>query len=280
MSLPDLPYHFALRQGGMTRAIYRARLPWIVRRRIEPLRQIDLDVFSYSNEAMLPEQVASIRSFLRWVGRPKTFTVVSDGSHLRASIELLEKIDASVRVGEVVPPPADGPLAFRDYLTNHPTGRQLALIMSLPRDRPALYIDSDVRFFPAANELAEIAQSRDVSARYLADCQFAGDERLLRDAREKEAPVNTGVLLLFEKLDWRLAIDRFVALTGPAAFHTNQTLTHLVMHQNGAQPLDPAKYLLRLDDQTALSDRHASAQIVLRHYVQPVRHKFWTSLLW
>ena len=37
----------------------------------------------------------------------------------------------------------------RDYFANHPTGKQLALIMSLPRERPALYLDADVLFFLA-----------------------------------------------------------------------------------------------------------------------------------
>src|SRR5207247_2537713 len=151
-------------------------------------------------EEMLPEQVASIRSFLRYVGRPKVFTVVSDGSHSDRSIHLLKLIDPSVSVTGSTAPPSSLPEKVRHYLSNHPTGKQLALIMSLPRNDIALYIDSDVRFFPAAADLLERAQARDVSAYYLADCQFSGDARLLRDPAEEKAPVNTGVLFLFKKL--------------------------------------------------------------------------------
>ncbi len=55
-------------------------------------------------------------------------------------------------------------------------------------------------------------------------------------------------------------------------------MTHLTMHENSARPLDPAKYILQLDDQSLFADHYAGARLALRHYVNPVRHKFWTSL--
>jgi hypothetical protein len=150
--------------------------------------------------------------------------------------------------------------------------------MSLPRDRPALYIDSDVLFFPGAAMLNEYATRGDAPAFYLQDCSFAGDERLLHNSQEKVNPVNTGVLLLLRPLDWSLSIDRFLELSSEPTFFTNQTMTHLTMHTNGAQPLDRGKFVLQLDDQFIYPDRYAGQDLVLRHYVDPVRHKFWTSL--
>jgi hypothetical protein len=50
------------------------------------------------------------------------------------------------------------------------------------------------------------------------------------------------------------------------------------MSAAGAAPLDPVKFVLQLDDQFELSDRYASPGLVLRHYVNPVRHKFWSTL--
>jgi hypothetical protein len=38
------------------------------------------------------------------------------------------------------------------------------------------------------------------------------------------------------------------------------------------------KFVLQLDDQFQLADRYASKSIVLRHYVNPVRHKFWEQI--
>jgi len=261
----------------VARETYRLLLPMIVRRRIDPPRMLDIDVFAYSNEAMLPEQIASVRSFLKCVGRPNNFTIVSDGTHCRHAVSLLQLIDSCIRLADArdfLPQP----LFSGDYFANHPTGKQLALIMSLPLERPALYIDADVLFFPGAVVLADLLRNHDAPALYLRDCQVAGDERMLRDPAEAADPVNTGVLFFFRKLDWSLAIERLQKLEGVPNFFTNQTMTHLTMHANGARPLDRSKFILQLDDQFQLADRHANNSIVLRHYVNPVRHKFWEQI--
>ena len=275
--MPNYGYHLARAQGRAARAIYRAFLPLIARRRLSGSADVPFSVFSYSGESTLPEQVASIRSFLRHVGRPKKFTVVSDGTLSAHSIAILKSLDCVMaNSAEWLPP--DLPAKTHPYLTTHPTGKQLALIMSLPVDGPTLYVDSDVLFFPGAKDLTQLLESSGAPAFYLADCRLSADERLFRGEAEKAHPVNTGVLVLFEKLDWALAIRRFLELQGSPDFFTNQTMTHLTMHANGALPLDRRRYVLQLDDQFVYGDRYASNGLVLRHYVNPVRHKFWTTL--
>ncbi|HTG45085.1 MAG TPA: hypothetical protein VK633_11195, partial [Verrucomicrobiae bacterium] len=274
-AMPNFGYHFARAKGKAIRTGYGlclARLP-----KLEPPRSSPLEVFSYSGEMALPEQVASIRSFLRYVGRPVHFTVVSDGTYSEKSRRVLKNLDVSVSVSDFREwMPANLPDEIYPYLKMHPTGRQLALIMSLPTNAPVLYLDSDVLFFAGANDLHAYAEARDVPAFYLADCRFSGDERLLRSRSETNDPVNTGFLLLCQPLDWSLSVQRFLELDGAPNFFTNQTMTHLTMHANGACPFDPRKYLLQLDDQFVYPDRHVHPGIAMRHYVNPVRHKFWT----
>lgn len=280
MKIPNFGYHSARWEGELRRRSYRALLPAIARRKIQPARDIPLDVYSYSGEAMLPEQVRSIRSFLRHVGRPQSFTVVSDGSHSPRSVELLQSINPVVTVrptGENLPP--DLPEKFRYYITTYPMGKQLGLILSLPRNGPAFYVDSDILFFPGAAKLMSDVDATPAPALYLPDCQdSSADPRVLREPNEAREPVNSGLLLLLRRLDWSVAISRFLELEGEPNFFTNQTLVHLVMHANGARPLDPARYVLQLDDQFIYPDRYAGPHLVLRHYVNPVRHKFWTTL--
>jgi hypothetical protein len=278
MKLPNLGYRFALWRGQAIRRAYAQSLPFLVRRKIDPPRQLAMQVFAYSNEEMLPEQVASIRSFVRYAGRPKAFTVVSDGSHSRRSIELLRQIDCAVSVADLPPVPSNLPQKLAAYLGSHPTGKQLRLIMSLGDTVPALYVDADVRFFAGASSIGRELEQQTAPAYYLADCQFAGDMRLIRNSSEQDEPVNTGVLLLSQTLNWSVAIERFLEMSGTPAFHTNQTMTHLAVHGSGGRSFDPAKYVLQLDDQTVAKDRYAGPHLVLRHYVNPVRHKFWTSL--
>jgi hypothetical protein len=277
--MPNYGYHLSRVKGNMVRTIYRALLPSIARRRISGSVEVPFNVFAYCGESTLPEQVASIRSFLRHVGRPKRFTVVSDGTLHGRSRSILKSLDPVISIsGSAQWLPKDLPKEIYPYLISHPTGKQLALIMSLPVDGPTLYVDSDVLFFPGATDLIELAEGDGASAFYLADCRLSADERLFRSDAEKARPVNTGVLLLFEKLDWTLAIGRFLELQELPDFFTNQTMTHLTMHMNGASPLDDRKYVLQLDDQFVYADRYACRDLVLRHYVNPVRHKFWTTI--
>jgi len=275
----NVAYHSARLEGKIARTLYCAALGLVVRYPARIVRELPLDVFAYSGENTLPEQVASIRSFLAHAGRPKQFTVVSDGSDTAASIELLENIDCCVRVKQTPPIlPSGLPDTIQSYLRDHPTGKQLALLMSLPTNGPTLYTDSDVLFFPGARELANLSESAAVPAFYLADYRFSGDERLLLDPTEKLNPTNTGFILLFRKLDWSLGLERLRMLSGPPNFFTNQTVTHLCMHANNGVALDPGKFVLQVDDQFIYRDRYAGHSLAIRHYVNPVRHKFWTAL--
>jgi hypothetical protein len=273
-------YHLARIQGDLTRKLYRALAPSLTHKPLVPQRAAEFDVVSYSGEETLPEQIASVRSFLRCVGEPRSFTVMSDGSYTDRGVGLLQQIHPKVRVERsALPPPPDLPEEFREYLATHPTGKQLAVIMSLPTNGPVLYIDSDVLFFEGASDLIARTAEDNTAAFYLPDCQFSGDRRLLEDPREQKSPLNTGVLFIFRQLDWSPAIARFQKLNGSPTFFTNQTLVHLTLHAAGARPFDPAKYVVRLDDQFIYSDRYAGPELVLRHYVNPVRHKFWTTLI-
>lgn len=276
---PNVPYHLALLAGRVARNFYRMALPKIVRHSVRVPRDLSLEVYAYSGENSLPEQVASVRSFLAYAGRPEKFIIVSDGSYSNASIELLERIDNCVRVEKSAPPlPSGLPENVQSFLTNHFTGRQLTLIMSLPSKRPAIYADSDILFFPGAGVIEDVAKTQSVSAFYLADCIFAADERLIRNPIEKKNPVNMGFLLLFQRLDWSVGVERLMTLAGLPNFFTTQTATHLSMHANNARPFDPHKFVLQVDDQTIYRDRHAGSAIAMRHYVNNVRHKFWTTL--
>jgi hypothetical protein len=276
---PNVPYHSARLEGKIARDLYRTALPMIVRRHVRVPRELALDVFAYSGESSLPEQAASIRSFLAYAGRPKQFTVVSDGSYTARSAALLEKIDNCVRVQQTAPPlPSGLPDNVTSFFKNHFTGKQLAVIMSLPSNGPSLYTDADVLFFRSAHELADLAQGQSVSGFYLADYQLSADERLIRDQTEKRNPVNMGFLLFFKKLDWSLGLERLRSFDGVPNFFTTQTVTHLSLHANDARAFDPHKFILQSDDQTTYRDKYAGPSLAMRHYVNPVRHKFWTTL--
>ena len=96
--MPNYGYHLARAKGAWFRRLYEARLDAIVRRSIPVAATLPFEIFSYSGENMVPEQVASIRSLLQFAGRPKQFTVVSDGTHSERSLERLRRLDACIRI--------------------------------------------------------------------------------------------------------------------------------------------------------------------------------------
>jgi hypothetical protein len=54
---------------------------------------------------------------------------------------------------------------------------------------------------------------------------------------------------------------------------------HLAMHANDAVSLDPARYVLSLADQFSARDVFTGEELCLRHYVLPVRYRFWLRAL-
>src|SRR5256885_12720555 len=193
--MPNHGYHLARAKGRAVRGIYRAAMRMFPA--IEPSRSFPLEVFSFSGESALPEQVASIRSFLRHVGRPPMFNVVSDGSYSESSKQFLQALDQCVCVRALKDwAPKNVPQRMSRYVTEYQMGRQLGLIMSLSATCQTLYTDSDILFFAGADDLHARAATCEVPALYLPDCLFSGDKRVLRDQSETNEPVNSGFLLL------------------------------------------------------------------------------------
>src|SRR2546430_10390624 len=53
-------------------------------------------LFPYTT--LFRSQIASVRSFLKYAGRPNNFTIVSDGTHRPHFVWLLQELDSCIRV--------------------------------------------------------------------------------------------------------------------------------------------------------------------------------------
>ena len=186
--MPNYAYHWARAEGALVRQIYRAFLPKIIRRKITPPDSVPFEVFAYSGHDTLPEQVASIRSFLRYAGRPTRFTVVSDGTYTEQRYRVAPTSRSSRfrwknchRFHLHLPSP------FASYLRSHLPANSWRLLCRFRAMGRALYVDSDVIFFANAHDLVSLVSTSNVSAFYLSDCQFSGDARLIRSPNERES---------------------------------------------------------------------------------------------
>jgi hypothetical protein len=235
---------------------------------------------SFSSEHDVPELVACIRSFLVRAGTPPAFTVISDGSHTEASVDLLHAVHRCVTVVDWRSVAArESPRLLWDYARSSWRGKKLLVLSSLKIERPLVYTDADVLFFAGASHLRQVADGAD-GPRYLLDCPGTFlDLSMLEDEREADESVNAGFMLLTGPLDWEPALRRLERrLRWKPTTFTGQTVVHLTLHRAGARSLDPARYVVAADDQRRLDDPHVGPDTALRHYVAPVRHKFWTAL--
>ena len=271
----NIGLHVARCRSNTTRRLYSTLLPFIAQRPINQTHCVDAVVYSFSSEKDVAEQVVSMRSFIRNVGIPREFVVVSDGSHSERSRAIICGVHPCVRMMRWDQfSKNDIPKAVTDYAKLLPMGKKLAVLMSMPVNGTAIYADSDVVFFPAAAEMRGAVQSASRKPRYLPDCQPTFDHRLLTEA-ETLNPVNAGFFMLQEPLDWRLALDRLEGLDGLPVHFTEQTVVHLTMRANQGQPFDADRYIVQMDDEYKAQDLYARKKIALRHYASPIRYKLW-----
>lgn len=290
-------------EGRAVRAAYRALLPRLATSVPTAPTRLPGDLVTFTGRRQLPEQVASLRSLLRWAGVPDRITVVSDGTLCRTDTALLRRLHDGLDVvpwRELVEAARPAlPTNVMAWAEADPIGRKLAVELSLPVRVPTMYADADVLFLPGAGApggpadvltemLGEVvtgmaAEPRD---RFLLDWEPYLDERLVTPEEAARQPVNAGFFVLHRPLDSALALDRLAALDGqPPRYHTEQTLVHILMHASGARPLDPARYLLTCDDMLHLHDvtsparrRRGDPEPALRHYTTPVRQKMWGAI--
>lgn len=272
----NIGYHTAKIHGRFNRSLYKVALSQIVSIPIKQTRQVPVSVYAFSCERDLPEQVASIRSFIRHVGIPDIFAVVSDGSYTESSCNLLRRVHPCVKV---IPLQnflrKDLPQCVHDYAQLHPLGKKLSALMSIPVNGATIYTDSDILFFPGGIDLIDLSKSDDKYSLYLPDCSISLDERIIYDDSEKSNPVNGGFIFFRHEFDWSFAIERLANLQEAPTYFTEQTIVHLTMHHNHGKPICSKTYVLNVEDQFIYPDKSASKKIALRHYVSDIRHKFW-----
>jgi hypothetical protein len=287
MNRPSLPgplnkrygYHAARWRAGAVRRMYGG--PWVRRLSRPPAVPLPLDahLVLFSGERDALEQLASLRSFIRNVGRPARITLGSDGTHTPETLARLRELFDGL---EVVFPDqyleADLPDAVRRFADAFVSGRKLAFYLSLQPDYPFVYADSDVLFFPGAAAIRALLAERSGPPLYMVDCVFQHDERMLSEELLASPPVNSGFWILRAPLDWGEALERLASVEGSFLFHTEQTVLHVAMHRAGAEPMDPQRYVLGVHDRFDYRTRPEREAIVLRHYVTGIRHQFWLNV--
>ena len=274
----NIGYHAAKIQAKLLRNAYKSSLSSLVSFPIKQDRQVPIKVYALSCERDLPEQVASLRSFIRHVGVPDKFTIMSDGSYTDQSIQLLQSVHQCVDVQLLTKFQRDDlPQSVHEYAAQQAMGKKLAALMSIPIDGATLYTDSDILFFQGASDLVDLANSKDTHTYYLPDCKNSLDKRLIYEDIEMQNPINAGFILFKKSLDWNESVKRLSNLEEFPNYFSEQTIVNLTIKRNHGVALARERYIMNVDDQFMYPDKFATKQIAMRHYVSDIRHKFWLS---
>jgi hypothetical protein len=260
------------------RRAYVHRLAAWAQAPLVPAAPLDVSVVSFVQERDVPELVASVRCFLARGGTPREFVVVSDGTITPQSASVIRSIRPDV---VSVQSPAEyvgrhelHP-AVRSFMRGSPWGSKLATIMAMGERAPALYVDSDLWYFPRAAELRTLCAGS--LPLFLQDIAPYLDPRMLRTEAPGDVttkPVNAGMLFMPGPLDWALSLSRLDALDGDPIGDSEQAAVHLTFLGAGAEPFPTDRFVI--------NPRRASAQdgarprdVAVRHYTRPQRGLFW-----
>lgn len=297
----NLGYHAGLRYGALLRRRFtgRAASPHWLQQRLAAARQrvsapsttLPLTVVAFSGSRDRPEQLASLIALLANLGSPERIWIASDGSHSAAEIAQIESLDACIRVApwqQLAREPLPPPLAR--HAAAHPLGRKLAVLHGLSQHGTSavvpgtqlLYADSDVLLFPPARAWFAAQPLPAARGAYLLDCQPALDAPLLSGEEAMRLPLNSGFLLfsLASPPRWEAALAALAATTQSPGHYTEQTVVHLALSPPTYLPFPHHRFVVSILDQFCYRDLHLGRQpdLVLRHYVNNVRFKFWTNL--
>jgi hypothetical protein len=240
-------------------------------------RAVPLTVLMFAGHSQMPLLVASLRSFVGNVGRPRQTLVGSDGSLDARDEQVLKQIDPTL---VVVTPSADGGGRHPDlaaYAEAELWGRKLSTIVTTNEDTagPLLYFDTDVLFLPAARALWRELDAHDAPGYMEEPNRGAFDDRW-NVGTEKLA--NAGFLYFPESLDWTTALGEHGWLMESPTHRSEQTILNLVLRDAGAEPLDPEHFVLDYRDGRAFDDLAWDRAAMVRHYVAPIRWKFWVRV--
>lgn len=274
------------KRADAIRRVYVEGLASVVESPLEATAERDLTVYTFSNEPHVPEQVASLRSLIRHLGIPRRIVVVSDGTHTPESARLIGRVHPRVSVvhyRDVVR--SDLPKAIERFVEANRVGAKLAMEYSIEIDGPTMYSDADILFYPGIAEVVSDTFRDGGRPRFLVDfdTRFL-NERIVGDD-ERQPPTNSGFTVLFERLSWDAALERFEAVDPsdlvPERYRNHeQSVVHVALRESGGEPLPRDRFVLEVDDELDWRDRYSGPHIAMRHYCysDEVQRKLWLNV--
>lgn len=262
----------------------------LILKEINCQKKIGMEVVSFSSRNDYSEQILSILSFLRYIGKPIAWTIYSDGSHTdEQRKQVLTDFDfvriKSINWDEIISLEdlcCDDLKPYHhyvlDYAKNHAFGKRLFYYLNHPINSPTLFIDSDVLFYENASVFNTlINEEPKANGWYMPDIGWGClDSRYKAIYAQQTYQVNAGLMFLLKKFDnYTKSLDFYKVLDFKYEYFSEQTIIHMLLKENSFMPLTPKIFILDTGDQFDFSYLYTPKEMAVRHYTGPVRHKMW-----
>ena len=157
--------------------------------------RIEFNLISLSGSKQFADQLYSVASFYRNVGKPNSWIIFNDGSYNQEEIEVLVSIKG-IQVHDINPNVENLPLY---YYKNFPTLLKVEILSQLKDySLPILFTDSDILFYKQFKNFNHQFASKNW---YIID-EGNGYFDTSFNLSENEQPLNFGLLVLNDPADW------------------------------------------------------------------------------
>ena len=235
------------------------------------LPKLPIHIVSYSGEKFLNDQLYSIFSFFWNVGYPLKWSIFDDGTYTTKSIELLKSIP---NLNFIKYNKQDMPLQYP--FEENPTLKKIFLYKTVIIDTTTIFVDSDILFFDTFLDFIPVLQKLNW---FLPDERYGYfDPSFVKSFPFDMYPCNSGVLIFNTVPPWQEIVDYIdeQLKSNGIMIWTEQTAFHkLTRGYEVMLPLDPRYFIVSGTDSFKISMDFDYANIALRHFVGPVRHKMW-----
>jgi hypothetical protein len=238
----------------------------------EATKESSYTVVSFSGSKWFADQLYSLYSFYRNVGKPKQWIIYNDGTYNKRQLDALRKIER-VTVCELDLSDARLP---KEALQKFPTLKKVEIVAKHISDESTIITDSDIIFYPHFSML--IKSDSKINYYLVDDGNRYFDKDFLLAYPSIEKPFNFGLLLLHSPFSMESVYtyieERYNK--GVLDYWSDQTaFQKLVMNDAGFEALNRELFKVGGTDSFHISHCVDYNKIALRHFVGPVRHKMW-----
>jgi hypothetical protein len=275
-------------QGGITKALCQRRANLnkkLFRKSIDKIdisgmgtaKAVDFDIISFSGAASFEDQILSIFSFLVYAGTPEKWTIYSDKSYtedhkkvFKSKFPFVEIVDWDVF--DLV----KNNKVLSDYLKECHLAKKLNIILGHPYTKQTIYLDSDIVFYKnICNYLNTGLLSKGLW--YAPDTMWGDIEHYFKNKPASIYPLNSGLLILDQHFNIADVFEYLDNLKGNYHYFSEQSSFEYAFRKQNANMLDPRQFVIDSSDQFDFATKYHPADIAMRHYTTPVRHKIWQN---